>query len=69
MRRAAVDYFGRAGSIRSDGRVLYDMTLYRVKSPAENKYSWDYYKLVQTLPKEKVFRPADAGGCAKASHN
>jgi branched-chain amino acid transport system substrate-binding protein len=66
MRRAPVDFFGRVGLIRSDGRVLYDMTLYQVKSPAESKYPWDYYKAVQTLPKEKVFRPADAGGCAMA---
>jgi branched-chain amino acid transport system substrate-binding protein len=67
MRRAPVDFFGRAGSLRSDGRVLYDMTLYQVKSPAESKYPWDYYKVVQTLPKEKVFRPIGAGGCAMAA--
>jgi branched-chain amino acid transport system substrate-binding protein len=64
MRRIPVDFFGHAGSIRPDGRVLYDMTLYQVKSPAESKYPWDYYKAVQTLPEDKIFRPVDAGGCA-----
>lgn len=63
MRRMPVDFFDHAGSIRPDGRVTYDMTLYQVKSPAESKYPWDYYKAVQTLSKDKVFRPADAGGC------
>jgi branched-chain amino acid transport system substrate-binding protein len=63
MRQMPVDYFGHAGSIRPDGRVLYDMTLYRVKAPRESRYAWDYYQAIETLLKDKVFRPADAGGC------
>ena len=67
MRRIPVDFFGRAGTIRPDGRVMYDMTLYQVKAPAESKYPWDYYKPLQTLPQDKIFRPANAGGCEMAA--
>ncbi|MFG1329813.1 ABC transporter substrate-binding protein [Xanthobacter autotrophicus] len=63
MRNLPVDYFGHAASIRPDGRVLYDLTLYEVKSPAESKGAWDYYKPVTTLPASEVFRPAGETGC------
>ena len=43
--------------------MLYDVTLYEVKSPGENRLAWDYYKPVRTLPKEAAFRPPGADGC------
>lgn len=64
MRALPVDYFGHAASIRPDGRVLYDLTLYEVKSPAESKGPWDFYKPISTLPANEVFRPAAETGCA-----
>ena len=67
MRKMPVDYFGRPASIRPDGRVLYDLTFYQVKAPAESKYPWDYYKPLRTIPKEEAFRPAGEGGCALPS--
>ena len=63
MHATPVDYFGRTGSIRADGRVMYDMTLYEVKTPAESKYPWDYYKTVRSIPAEKAFRSTADGGC------
>jgi branched-chain amino acid transport system substrate-binding protein len=63
LRKMKVDFFGRPGTIRADGRVVYDMTLYQVKSPAESKYPWDYYKTVRTLPAADVVRPMSEGGC------
>jgi branched-chain amino acid transport system substrate-binding protein len=63
MREMPVDYLGREGRIRPDGRVLYDVTLYEVKSPGESRMAWDYYKPVRTLPKETAFRPPGADGC------
>jgi len=63
MRAMPVDFFGRAGSIRPDGRVLYDLTLYQVKSPAESQYAWDYYKKVRDIPADAAFRPLADGGC------
>ena len=54
--------FGK-GVIRADGRKLHPMYLFEVKSPAESKGPWDYYKLVRTIPAEEAFRPLDQGGC------
>ena len=63
MRAMPVDFFGRAGSIRPDGRVIYDLTLYQVKSPGESQYPWDYYKKVRDISAEAAFRPLAEGGC------
>ena len=57
MRRMPVDYFGRPATVRQDGRVLYDLTLYRVKTPEESKGPWDYYAPVRTVPKDEAFLP------------
>jgi branched-chain amino acid transport system substrate-binding protein len=63
MRRLPVDFFGRTGSIRPDGRVLYDLTLYRVKTPAASRGPWDFYETVATIPAAEAFRPVAEGGC------
>ncbi len=60
MRRLPVDYFGRPATVRADGRVLYDLMLYRVKTPAESQYPWDYYAPLRTIPKEDAFLPMNA---------
>ena len=57
------DAFG-AGIIRADGRKLCPSYLFEVKSPAESRARWDYYKLVGTTPAEEAFRPLNEGGCA-----
>jgi branched-chain amino acid transport system substrate-binding protein len=54
--------FGK-GSIRADGRKIHPMYLFEVKSPAESKGPWDYYKLRATIPAEEAFRPLADGGC------
>jgi branched-chain amino acid transport system substrate-binding protein len=54
--------FGK-GSVREDGRKLHPMYLYQVKSPAESKDTWDFYKLVSTIPADQAFRPLSEGGC------
>ena len=56
------DAFG-AGSIRADGRALHPAYLFEVKTPAESKAPWDYYKLVATTPLDQAFRPIADGGC------
>ena len=55
--------FGK-GSIRVDGRVLHPAYLFEVKTPAESKQPWDYYKLVATIPADQAFRPLKDGGCS-----
>jgi len=54
--------FGK-GSVREDGRKLHPMYLNQVKSPAESKDAWDFYKLVSTIPADQAFRPLSEGGC------
>jgi branched-chain amino acid transport system substrate-binding protein len=49
--------------VRADGRELNPMYLFQVKSPAESRYDWDYYKLLRTIPGDKAFRPLADGGC------
>lgn len=63
MRQMPVDYFGHPASVRSDGRVLYDVTLYRVKTPAESRHPWDYYQPLRTIPAAQAFLPVNAQAC------
>ncbi len=56
------DAFG-PGSIREDGRALHPAYLFEVKTPAESRAPWDYYKLVATTPADQAFRPLAQGGC------
>ncbi len=60
------DCFG-AGSIRADGRCIHPSFLYQVKTPAESKYPWDYYKLLATTPADQAFRPLADGKCSLAT--
>jgi branched-chain amino acid transport system substrate-binding protein len=63
MRKIPVDFFGRPGHIRKDGRVVYDLSLYRVKAPSASRYSWDYYEKISVIPGDKAFRPESDGAC------
>jgi branched-chain amino acid transport system substrate-binding protein len=54
--------FGK-GYIRADGRKMHNMYLFEVKSPAESKGPYDYYKLIRTIPGEEAFRPMEKGEC------
>src|SRR5580704_17138592 len=60
------DVFAADGSIRADGRVLYDRYLVRVKTAAESKYPWDYLTVVARISAADAFRPPGAGGCTLA---
>lgn len=57
MRALPVDYFGRKASLRADGRLMVDLSLYRVKRPDESKTPWDYYEDVGSVPADKAFLP------------
>jgi branched-chain amino acid transport system substrate-binding protein len=63
MRKLPVDFFGRPAHIRKDGRVIYDLSLYRVKTPAASKGPWDYYEKIAVIPGDKAFRPESDGAC------
>ena len=51
------------GTVRQDGRHIHNMYLFQVKTPAESKGPWDYYKLIQTIPAAEAFRPLADGNC------
>ncbi len=63
MRETPVDFFGRNGRIREDGRVMFDLSLYRVKAPGQQSKPWDYYEQEQIIPQAIAYRPLDQGGC------
>ena len=54
--------FGK-GSVRADGRKMHNMYLYEVKTPAESKGAWDYYKQIAVIPAEQAFRPLAESEC------
>jgi branched-chain amino acid transport system substrate-binding protein len=54
--------FGKS-SIRADGRRIAPIYMFQVKTPAESKYPYDYYKIVQKVPVDEAFRPLAAGNC------
>ncbi|MCX8133282.1 MAG: ABC transporter substrate-binding protein [Roseococcus sp.] len=56
------DAFG-PGRIREDNRKIHPAYLFEVKSPAESRGPWDFYKLRATVPAEEAFRPVAEGGC------
>jgi branched-chain amino acid transport system substrate-binding protein len=41
-----------------DGRLVRDMYRFQVKSPEESKGKDDIYKLITTVPGDKVYRPS-----------
>jgi branched-chain amino acid transport system substrate-binding protein len=58
------DMFATGGKIRPDGRMVHDMYLAQVKSPAESKYPWDYLKLEEKVPGEEAFTTPAESKCA-----
>lgn len=63
MRAAPIDYFGHSARMRADGRVMYDVTLYRVKTPGESKGPWDYFERVRDIPAKEAFKPQNTELC------
>jgi branched-chain amino acid transport system substrate-binding protein len=57
------DVFTSNGVIRPDGHMMYDMHLMQVKSPAESKYPWDYYKVLQTIPGDQAYTSKAESKC------
>ena len=58
------DFFAKNGVVRPDGRMVHDMTLMQVKTPAEPKYEWDYYKQVAVIPGEQAYMTKAETKCA-----
>ncbi|KOY02532.1 ABC transporter substrate-binding protein [Pseudomonas nunensis] len=63
------DMFAKNGKIRVDGRMVHDMYLAQVKTPAESKGEWDLYKIVRTIPGEEAYRPLAESKCKLVTKN
>jgi branched-chain amino acid transport system substrate-binding protein len=57
------DMFAKGGKIREDGRMVHDMYLFQVKTPAESKSPWDYYKLKGTVKGDDAFQSLALSQC------
>jgi branched-chain amino acid transport system substrate-binding protein len=57
------DVYAKGGYVRADGVMVHDMYVMQVKTPAESKYPWDYYKPISTMKGEQAFGPLSDSTC------
>ena len=57
------DVFLQNGKLLPNGRMLHDMFLARIKSPAESKEPWDFFAFTGTVPGEDAFRKLADSKC------
>jgi branched-chain amino acid transport system substrate-binding protein len=57
------DFMTKNGKLREDGRVMRDVYLFQVKTPAESKYPFDYFKQLAVIPSAEAFRPLSESEC------
>ena len=50
-------------TIRADGQVMRPLYVARIKTPAESKYTYDYYEITATIAPEDAWRPAQESAC------
>lgn len=43
------DMYAKGGTIRADGRMVHDMYLMQVKTPAQSTEPWDYFSVIETI--------------------
>ena len=58
------DMYAKGGYIRPDGRMVHEMYLMQVKTPAESKEPWDYYNVVTAIKGEDAFTTKAESKCA-----
>ncbi|HEY9573000.1 MAG TPA: ABC transporter substrate-binding protein, partial [Pusillimonas sp.] len=64
LKTLKIDDMFAKGYVRADGTMVHDMYLMQVKTPAESKKPWDYYKTVATIPGDEAFVPTKTGVCS-----
>ncbi len=64
LKSMKIDDMFAKGYVRADGTMVHDMYLMQVKTPAESKAPWDYYKTVATIPGDEAFVPTKTGVCS-----
>ena len=58
------DAFAKNGKLRDDGKMIHDMYLVKVKTPAESKKPWDYYSIEETVPGNEAFESLSQSKCS-----
>ncbi|WP_298234518.1 ABC transporter substrate-binding protein [uncultured Azohydromonas sp.] len=58
------DVFAKNGYVRDDGRMVHDMYLMQVKTPAQSTEPWDYYNVVETIKGDAAFTTKAESKCA-----
>lgn len=58
------DFMMHGGELRADGSVVRDRYVYQVKSPAESKAPWDYYRTICKIDGNSVLPPLHKSECA-----
>jgi len=58
------DFFAQNGTIRADGRMVYDTYLVRAKAPEASTDDWDLMEVLRTIPGEESFMPLDLSTCS-----
>jgi branched-chain amino acid transport system substrate-binding protein len=51
------------GVVRADGRMTHPVQIFQIKTPAESKEPWDYFKTIDEIPGEQAFRPLSESEC------
>jgi branched-chain amino acid transport system substrate-binding protein len=64
LKKTKIDDFYAKGYVRADGSMIHDMYLMQVKTPAESKAPWDYYKITATIPGDQAFTTKAESRCA-----
>jgi branched-chain amino acid transport system substrate-binding protein len=57
------DMYAKGGYIRPDGRMVHDMYLMQVKTPAQSKGEWDLFNVVSTIKGEDAFTTKAESTC------
>lgn len=57
------DMMMKEAKIADNGRVFDDMYLAQIKTPAESKYAWDYFKIIKKIPGTQAYIDPKASGC------
>ena len=57
------DAFAESGRVGPNGRMISDVYLMEVKTPAESKGEWDYYTVKATIPGDQAYLDPAKSGC------
>ena len=57
------DAFAENGKVQANGRMVSDVYLMQVKTPAESTGEWDLAKIISTTPGDVAYLPAAESGC------